>query len=338
MRNQLKSFLTAIGLLFSCLVIGVTGYMSIEGYTFVDALYMSVITISTVGYMEVNELSSLGRLFTAGYIIFNIAVFAYAVSVLTSYLFEGKLKSVFSTYMMDRELNKLKDHVIVCGYGRNGSRACDELHREGRKFVIIDKDPEVEENMPDEIRSWFLHGDATLDSVLNSGGIKRAREIIITTPSDAANVFIALTAREMQPKIVIIARASEIETESKLYRAGADQVLMPDHLGGMFMAQMITKPVVIEFLDMLTGHGKTREKYRLESISYDRLKPQYRNISLRELDMNHLTGATVVAVKDNVKGLIPNPPLDTFIGKDDTIIFLCEEGHTVEVLSIISTD
>ena len=325
MKEQLRSFIVAIGLMFISLTVGVGGFMIIEGYDLLNAFYMAVITISTVGFTEVYELSPSGRLFTSIYIIFNLGILAFVVSVLTSYLFEGKLRSVFSNYMNERELNKLHDHVIVCGYGRNGSQACAELIQEGRSFVIIDKDPEIFQNDNSELKSKVLIGDATEDETLKLGGIERAKEIIITTPSDASNVFITLTARELKPDIMIIARASDKNTEPKLYRAGADRVIMPDHLGGMFMAQMITKPAVIEFLDLLTGRGRSRQKYILEPISYQDLKPEFRDKTLRELNLRRLTGATVIAVKDNIEGLIPNPSGDTFIGVDDTMIILCEE-------------
>ena len=290
MREQLKNFIWAISLMCLSLSIGVAGFMYIENYDFLNAFYMAVITISTVGFTEVFELSANGRLFTALYIIVNLGIFAYVVSVLTAYLFEGKLKSVFNSFMSDREISKLKDHIIVCGYGRNGSQACEELIKAGRDFVVIEKNPEIRQSVTSKLNFKMLIADATIDNNLKSAGIERAKEIIITTPSDASNVFITLTARELKPDIKIIARASETETEAKLYRAGADRVILPDHLGGMFMAQMVTKPVVIEFLDLLTGRSRDREKYRLESISYDDLKPKFRNKTLKDLDIKALTG------------------------------------------------
>jgi voltage-gated potassium channel len=313
------------------------GFMFLEGYTLTEGLYMSIITISTVGYGEVNELSDAGRLFTAAYIVVNLGLFAYVVSVISTYLFEGKLRNVFDSLKKDRSINRMKDHVIVCGYGRNGSQACQELLQEGRAFVIVDKDPEVKNMIPDnKDMVQVIISDATIDNTLRRAGIERAKEIIITTPSDAANVFITLTARELQPNIRIIARASEMESESKLYRAGADKVILPDYLGGVFMAQMVTNPVVIEFLDLLTGRTVDREKYKLVSIGYLELKTEYRDKTLSELKIHDLTGGTVIAVKDNIKGMIPNPPPDTFIGIEDTMIILCQEESADYVLQTLS--
>ncbi|NND05284.1 MAG: potassium channel protein [Saprospiraceae bacterium] len=331
----MKNFVIAISLLSLSLAVGILGYMLIEGYDLLNAFYMAVITISTVGFTEVFELSPNGRLFTAGYIMVNLGIFAYVISVLTTFLVEGKLRSVFKNFMSDREISRLNNHVIVCGYGRNGSQACEELIREGREFVVIEKNPEMRQSVTSELNFQMIIADAAVDDNLKRAGIERAGEIIITTPSDAANVFITLTARELKPDITIIARASQKDTESKLYRAGADRVILPDILGGMFMAQMVTKPVVIEFLDLLTGRGRN-EKYKLESIHFEDLKQKYRDKTLQELDIKNLTGGTVVAVKDNIKGMIPNPPAETFIGVDDTMIILCSEDTAKEVVATLT--
>lgn len=335
MHPQLKTLIIAVGLFILSVIFGVFGYMFIEDYGIVDAFYMSIITLSTVGYGEVHTMSQDGRLFTAIYIIVNLIIFAYVVSVISSYFFEGKLRDVLDTFMKDRTIGKLNDHVIVCGYGRNGSQACEELVHEGLPFIVIDKDPDIFKSLESKDKYQVIIDDATTDKTLKLAGIERAKQIIITTPSDAANVFITLTARELNPNITIIARASEMESESKLYRAGASKVILPDYLGGMFMAQMVTNPVVIEFLDLLTGRSRHREKYKLVSVAYKDLKIDFRDKTLKELNIQKLTGSTVIAVKDNIKGMIPNPPPDTFIGIEDTMIILCEEKSADQVLKTL---
>lgn len=330
MKGRLRNLVAAVVLLQLSLLVGVLGFMKVEGYNLINAFYMAVITISTVGFTEVHALSANGRLFTSIYILINLGIFAYVVSVITSYLFEGKLRSIFKDYMEDRELNKLKDHVIVCGYGRNGSQACEELLKSGRDFVVIEKDPEIRQSVPSTTGFQFLIADATADSNLKLAGIERAAVIIITTPSDAANVFITLTARALKPDIYIISRASEQQTEEKLYRAGANQVIMPDNLGGMFMAQMVTKPVVIEFLDLLTGRGGSA--YRLEAVHFDHLRPRYKDKTLKQLNIPEETGCTVIGVKDNIKGLIPSPRPETFIGVDDTLIVLGSDDQLAKMI------
>ncbi|NNE26432.1 MAG: potassium channel protein [Saprospiraceae bacterium] len=325
MDNSIKKLVLAFILLVFSLVLGTVGFHIIEGFDLVESFYMSVITLSTVGFMEVHEMSHVGRLFTAFYILLNLGIIAYAVSVLTSFIFEGRLKTIYKNYMVDRKINKLDNHVIVCGYGRNGKEACEELKRSCRPFVAIEKDAETIDNFLSDEDAYILMGNATSDQTLKTAGIDRAGTIIITTPSDADNVFITLTAREMNPDIKIIARASEIESESKLYIAGANNVIMPDVIGGMFMAQMETKPVVIEFLNLMTGFSG--QHFHLEQIRYEDLKPKFQNKTLQELKIHQHTGGTVIGVKDNERGLIPSPNSDTSIGPNDTIVVLGGVKH-----------
>ena len=332
MDKSLKKLFIAYMMLVFSLVAGTVGFHIIEDFDLVEAFYMSVITLSTVGFMEVHEMSHEGRIFTAFYILINLGIIAYAVSVMTSFIFEGKLKTIYKNYMVDRKINKLNGHIIVCGYGRNGKEACEELKRSKRPFVVIEKSDNIVDTFEPDEGAYILPGNATSDNILKMAGIDRAESIIITTPSDADNVFITLTAREMNKKIKIIARASELESESKLYIAGANNVIMPDILGGMFMAQMETKPVVIEFLNLMTGFSG--QHFHLEQVRYDDLKPVHQNKTLKELKIHNLTGGTVIGVKDDKRGLIPSPPQSTRIGPDDTIVVLGGEDHIKELKSI----
>lgn len=318
MNKRLESLVTAFAFFFLSLVVGILGFSLIEDMGFVNALYMTIITIGTVGFTEVKELSSMGRVFTSFYILMNLGLFAYVVSVLSTYFFEGKLRSIFKDYKSVKEISKMNNHVIVCGFGRNGKQACEELEKSGKEFIIIEQDPSLKEVIPEHMKAFI--GDATTDENLVKIGIEKASAIIVTTPSDASNVFITLTARHLNPGIHVISRASNPATENKLYKAGANKVIMPDVLGGMFMAQLITKPIVIEFLDLLNGVSET--KYYLEEVGFEKLRKEYRDKTLEELDIDRKMGVTVVGVKDNVKGLIPSPAKDTFIGEDDHIIIL----------------
>lgn len=325
MDKSLSKLWLALMLLIFSLLAGTIGFYIIEDFDIINSFYMSVITLSTVGFSEVHEMSDNGRLFTAFYILLNLAILAYAVSVLTSFIFEGKLKSIYKNYMVDLKINKLENHVIVCGYGRNGIEACEELKRSSKEFVVIEKNSGVLEKFNTSPGAYIFLGNATSDNILKAAGIERAAVIIVTTPSDADNVFITLTARGMKSDINIIARASEKESESKLYRAGANNVIMPDHLGGMFMAQMVTKPVVIEFLNLMTGFSG--QHYHMEQLRYEDLKHIYRDKTLKELQIHDTTGGTVIGVKDNTKGLIPSPGTDTRIGPNDTIVVLGGAEH-----------
>ena len=220
--------------------------------------------------------------------------------------------------MFDWQVKKIKDHVIVCGYGRNGSRACNELIKMKTPLIVVEKDLECLENVPEELPS--LHGDASLDENLAKAGIERAKAIITTLPHDADNVFITMSAKEHNPNITVIARASDVGSEQKLYRAGADRVVMPDILGGIHMASLITKPYVIEFLEILNGIGDS--DLRLEEFSFSQLKPNYQNKSIRELEISKNTGATLLGIKDNSQGFLFGPNLNAVIGRNDVMIIL----------------
>jgi voltage-gated potassium channel len=317
---RLRKFFIAAFLSVLSLLIGVWGFSWIEGYDFLDSLYMTIITISTVGYREVQPLSEGGKLFVVIYIMMNIGIFTYVVSIITTYVFEGELNKIYRHIMFGQQVRKMKNHVIVCGYGRNGSRACEELRQNGTPLVIIEKDP----HQLTSIEGFtVIQGDATLDETLKSAGIERAQALISTLPHDADNVFIAMSARDLNRGINIIARATDHHSEQKLLRAGADAVVMPDILGGMHMANMITKPYVIEFLEILNGMGNTDLK--LEEYGYELLKSQYQNRTLEELSIKQKTGATVIGVKDNRRGFLFGPPKDTVIGPKDVLIVLGAE-------------
>ena len=193
---SLKKFFIATGLLVFSLAVGVIGFIAIEDYKLLDSVYMTIITLSTVGFKEVEPLSDPGKLFVAVYILLNIGIFTYVVSILTTYVFEGELQKVFKNIMFGREVKKLKDHVIVCGYGRHGSRVCKELEKDKTPFVIIEKRAELLE-FPDGEKPPAINGDATLDDTLTAAEIGKARALISTLPTDADNVFITLTAKEI---------------------------------------------------------------------------------------------------------------------------------------------
>ncbi len=293
---------------------------------------MSVITFSTVGFNEVNPLSDAGKVFTTVYIIVNLAIFAYTVSVVSSFLFEGELQKIFKNIKKSREVNKLNQHVIVCGFGKNGAQACEELYAEKRPFVVVERDPEVINSFSNDRNYMFINGNATMDEVLEEAGIERASTVITALPNDADNVFITLTARGMNQGIRVIAKASEANSETKLYRAGAEHVVMPDRLGGIHMANLVTKPVVIEFLELLNGVGE--EKLILEEVSYTRLKNEYHDKSLKDLNIRQRTGVTVIAFKDDVQGFIFNPHSDKLVSDGDTMIILGRYDQVHKFLDI----
>jgi voltage-gated potassium channel len=318
-KKYLSKFLLSVLLISSSIVIGTGYFYYFENYKGVNALYMAVITISTVGFTEVQALSDGGKIFVVIYILLNLGIFAYTISNITSFIFEGGLRKVFKNYMVERDIEKLSEHVIVCGYGRNGKKVCEELRRSGLPYVVIEQSQEQVLALHDK-HSFCIQGDATQDELLLQAGIQRAATVIITLPRDADNVFITLTARELNPRIRIVARASEEKSEKKLYRAGADKVVLPDVLGGLHMAQIVTKPQVTEFLDLLSGVGQN--VLHLEQVACQALKEAYRGQGIGALQARAVSEATILAVKSPSKGFLLNPRPDTLLSDEDILILL----------------
>lgn len=314
-----------LSLILFSIIIGMLGFILIESYSAIEAFYMAIITLSTVGFTEVKELSNAGRIFTGFYILFNLGIFAYAISIITTYIIEGEFREVFHQYMISKRVERMKQHIIVCGFGRNGTKTCDELLRSKREFILVELNASLQDHFPDNPQFEYIIGDATTDDTLLAAGIERAEALITTLPRDTDNVYITLTARELNPDVYIISRATEESAAKKLYRAGADQVVMPDAIGGVHMAQLITKPEVIEFLNMLTGVSS--EHLRLEDISYDELKEEYRGKSIKELDVRRLTGATVIGFKSKASGFTFNPSGDLQMSHGDTMIIIGTAGN-----------
>ena len=312
-------------LFVASIIIGAIGFMLLEGYTLLDSTYMSIQIFSTVGFNEIGPLSSSGKVFSIFYFTMNLGIFAYIVSVISSYLFEGELQKIFKNITSKREMEKLNDHIIVCGFGKNGAMAVRELIAAKKDFVVIERDGQVIEEVPEEKHIRFINGNAILDEVLIEAGIERATTVITALREDSDNVFITLTARELNPNIKIIAKATEVTSEKKLYRAGAAHVVMPDYLGGVHMAHLITKPYVIEFLDLISGVGGS--KLELEEVSYNDLKDNYKNKTLKDLDIRNVCGATVIAFKDDIKGFLFNPHSTKQISEGDILILLGETEH-----------
>ncbi|HEX8426010.1 potassium channel protein [Hymenobacter sp.] len=321
-RLNLSRFLLAVLLTIGSFGTGIAGFMVIEDFSLADAFYMTMITISTVGFGELHPLSPGGRLFVSFYIFFNLLVVAYLLSVLTTYIFDGELRNMFNMLRNDQEIRGFKDHVIVCGFGRNGSKAYHELRASGAKVVIVEQDETLLKAASESHDGTILavFGDATADDTLRAAGVARARALITALPKDADNVFVALTARELNPAIKIIARASLKTSEHKLLRAGADSVVMPDEIGGSHMANLVMRPEVIRFLDMISGLGP--HKLRLEEMRPEELRYEWRARSIRELDIRSRTGATVIGLKHHDGELQVSPSADTVPVPGDVLLFL----------------
>ncbi|MBA9075451.1 potassium channel family protein [Rufibacter quisquiliarum] len=323
MWQQLKLYrlFWATGLVVTSLLTGVAAYMLLERYTLLEAFYMTVITVSTVGFQEVHPLSPEGRLFTSIYLLLNLAIIAYTVSVITTYLFEGELRTIWKTYMNEREIQRYSGHVIVCGFGRNGQKATRDLLASQEQIVVIETNVDLLAGKHLISNSLhYLTGDATEDELLERAGVRQAKALITTLPKDADNVFVTLTARGLNPSLQIIARASEKTTEQKLIRAGANYVVMPDEIGGSHMASLITQPEVIHFLELLNGTGPN--KMHLEEVHLNRLQRDLEGLSIRELDVRNRTGATLIGLNRNGSEFLVSPDADICLQADDVLILL----------------
>ena len=322
MHRQLKRLYVAFALFLLSILVGMIGFLEIEKMSVVDSFYMAIITLGSVGFTEVHELSEGGRLFTSLYIIFNLFVYAFSVSVLGQYLFEGELKNIFNGVREKSKIRKMKNHVIVCGFGRNGRKAVEELLKENFTVLVIEKMSEHRKELPSADPEHFViyDGDATKDEVLMTCNIEHASYIITTLPTDADNVFIVLTARELNPDIQIIARASAINSEKKLLRAGANHVVMPELIGGQYMARLVSegslKTSGINSSISLPG-------FLMEEISANGFLNNSFQTSFANL--KGVTGDTLLAgFKTQAGKVFFNPQEEKMVERGDILLFLKE--------------
>lgn len=317
-------------LLVLVLAFGVTGYVIIEGYNFFDALYMAVITIATIGYHEVRPLSDTGRAFNIVFIITSFITLTYVLARITQSIANGELTYYFNKKRLMQELEKMHNHVIICGFGRNGQQAAKTLKAHKLDFVVIEKNEEALKHHKHEDPSLtYLAGDATEDEMLMSAGIEKAQAVLVTLPEDADNVFIVLSARSLNPNIHIVSRASSQSATAKLYKAGANNVVMPDMIGGTHMATLVSKPDVIEFIDFLSGEDG--EAIHIEAVSYNKLPAAVRDKSLKQIMDWKRTGVNCIGVKDEHGKFYINPPEDIVITKGMKVIVLGTKDQITEM-------
>ena len=300
--------------------IGVTGYMSIEGWSFLDALYMTIITLGTVGFKEVHDLSDIGKLFTMGLIVVGVSVLGYIVGSLAQIMFEGQFQRIIGRKKVEKRIDALSDHYIICGFGRIGALICREFAAKPLPFLVIEKHPEVHEKLHQE---EYLHirGDATEDETLLRAGIKRARGLISVVTSDTENVYITLTARGLNPDLFILARSGEEGSEIKLKRAGANKVVSPYLIGGSRMAQAILRPNVMDFIEVATG--REHMELQMEEI----LIPQdsrFAGENLVSSGFRKETGVIIVGIKKSTGKMVFNPSPHSKLEANDTMIVLGE--------------
>lgn len=321
-RNYTGTFLSlrvAVGLIAIGTAIGVTGFMVIEGYSFAEAFYMTVITVSTVGYGEVRPLSTAGRWFASLLIVVNIGIFAYLLSAFSYYVVQGEFFRNLHLQRVQQQIDNLKGHIILCGYGRLGREAVRLLKLHNLDFVVIEIDPEEIKKLR-ELDVLYIEDDATHEGVLEQAGIHRAESIISSLPEDTNNVYTVLTARDLNPGIHIVARSGTHATERRLRIAGADHVILPEQIGGFYMASLITKPNAVEFFAFITN--ETESDIGFEELRYDEMPDKIRDKAIRDLTLRPETGANIIGIKKGDGSYVVNPGPDEMMRAGTSIIVL----------------
>ena len=317
MEPKDKRFRHSVLMLFGIVVFGTCGYYFVERMPFFEAFYMTIITISTVGYAEIIPLSQAGRALTIVIIILGISVGAYTISLLVRAFIEGELAKIVGRKIVQKQISELKNHYIVCGFGRIGRIICNELAAGKIDFVVIEHDPVIIERI--ESKNYlFLEMDATSEEALLKAGIMSAKGIATALRSDADNVFITLTAKGLRPNIYILARASHENNEDKLSRAGASRVVSPHLIGGKRMAQVLTRPTVVDFIDIATmgsSLGLMMEEARIGENS------DLINKNLIDSNLRKNFGVIIVAIKKSDGKMIFNPmPSETLEARDVIVV------------------
>jgi voltage-gated potassium channel len=313
-----KKLFQVLSLVLLITAFGTIGYMVVEGWNFLDSLYMTVITISTTGYREVHDLSSKGMIFTIVLTVVGVGTTLIAFTTGARFILEGELRQIVGRKKLERKIKELKDHYIICGYGRMGNIIAKELKEEGVQFIVVEKDPAALEEKKDVL---VVMGDATRDHTLKEAGIDKACGLISVLPNDAENLFVVLSARGLNPNILIVARAMEEGSEQKLLRAGASKVVSPYLIGGLRMAHTVLKPTVVDFIEFTTKSGNI-------GLQMQEVTVQEGSIligrSLEACTVGDDWGVIIVAIKQTTGETRFNPTHQSVIKAGDILIVLGE--------------
>lgn len=315
--NALLRLIVGLALI---LVVGTIGYEALEGWPLLDALYMTVITISSIGFGEIHTLSDEGRVFTIVVIAIGFGVVAHSAVTVTRLLVEGEVEKVLSRRHSMKAIAKIKNHFIVCGFGRMGSYVCGEFHARGMPFVVVERNQEVQDRILQA--GYFLSpGDATEEKVLIAANIKAARGLVSVLDSDAANVYTVLTASELNSNLEITARAAEESAKKKLKRAGATRVISPYQIGGLRIVMGILKPAVMSFLEVAMDHRDMNVELEEVGVGED---SAYTGLKLVETGIRRDLNLIIIAVKKRDGHMVFNPGPDTVIDAHDTLVAMGE--------------
>jgi voltage-gated potassium channel len=318
--NKIFPFAGKFLILLLIMLTGTVGFILLEHYTVIDALYMTTITLATIGYNEVEPLSDAGKIFNIIFIISSFAVFAFIISSLTRDIVSGEMARHLKNRKFMNAISKFSGHVIICGFGRHGQKAAEILSANKMDYVVIDKeDVHMKTWLDEDKKLVYIHGDATDDETIMKAGIMKAKAVLLTMPADADNVFTVLSIRAMNPGIIIISRAQLKSSVGKLKTAGADHVILPELIGGAYMASLVSSPDVIELINSLWGDQP--DSAHIESVAYENLPAGLKDKSIEEIVHHVNTGVNCLGIKDKEGRYIVNPPQDTIIAAEMKIIF-----------------
>lgn len=299
-------------------VVGVTAFMTVEGWDLFDSVYMMIITLSTVGYGEVHPLTKAGRVVASLVILFGVGTFFYLAGAIVQLVIEGHLQNIFGRRWMRRAIEKMQGHTIVCGYGRIGAIVAREIIAEGHDVVVVERSPELIEELQQK-NIPYVAGDATKDEMLLSAGLKNAKSLVSALTDEAANVYVTLTARQLNPGIYIVARSDAPDHSQRLNRAGANQVLFPHLYGGVRMAQSVLRPTVVGFLE-LAMRGDI-EDLQMEQLTISPESP-VAGKDLVEARLRQLYNIIVIGIKKPDGKLLFNPQSKAVLEAGDTLILV----------------
>lgn len=307
--------------------------MLVEGYTVSEAFYMTIITVSTVGFSEIYPLSSGGRLFTSFLIICSFGTFAYGITIISRSVLTGELTHFYKLYRLESTIQNLSSHVIICGFGRNGRRAAKKLEAYGEKYLVIEQNDEIISNFLIDSGVLFIQGDATSDDTLKLAGIDRAKSVISTLSKDSDNLYVVISARSLNSKIRIISRAANISAEKKLKTVGANAVVMPEGVGGAHMATLVVSPNIVEFLEYLSIEGSS--SINLEEIEVSQITDAKAKVKLKDLKIRQKTGCSIMGLKTPEGEYIINPDGEISLTPNIKLFVLGKPEEIIELNKIL---
>jgi len=330
--DSTRNILISVLLLLCIVVFGTSGYMLIEGWNLLDAVYMTAIILTTVGYKEVHEISRIGKIFTIFLIINGVAFFIYIAGSVVQFMLEGRIRIILGRRTLDKKIDRLRNHYIVCGYGRIGRVLCKHLRRTPIDLVVIEKNQELIPAM-DEDQVLYVSGDAAVEASLLKAGIQHAKGLVAVLATDADNVFLILTARQLNADLYIIARSSQNESKAKLLAAGADKVESPYDVGAVSMAHRIIRPTVTNFLDL--AFARSRKDIQMEEIPVDPSSTLV-NATLKDSGIRQQFNLIIISIKKADDSMLFNPSFDAVIEAGDTVIAVGEEENLQELEKILN--